>query len=109
MLSDMQEKVIDPQLQKMEDYQKQQAKNFGIDPEDVGIQGDFNRAKPQDYAPPAGTSAKATAHSTGKPPAGAKPFGPPGVYILPSGHKFMDGVEYYEKEKGSGRWIPVMK
>jgi hypothetical protein len=109
MVDETERTLIDPQLQKLEDSQRAHAKQYGLNPEDVMIEGDFNRAKPQDDAPPAGTSTKATPHSTVKPPAGAKPFGPPGVYILPSGHKFMDGVEYYEKEKGSGRWIPVMK
>jgi hypothetical protein len=109
MVDETERTLIDPQLQKLEDNQRAHAKQYGLNPEDVMIQGDFNRAKPQDDAVPAGTSAKATPHSTGKPPAGAKPFGPPGVYILPSGHKFMDGVEYREKEKGSGLWIPVMK
>jgi hypothetical protein len=107
MVDETERTLIDPQLQKLEDSQRAHAKQYGLDPEDVMIQGDFNRAKPQEASAPAGT--KPTPHSTVKPPAGAKPFGPPGVYILPSGHKFMDGVEYYEKEKGSGRWIPVMK
>jgi hypothetical protein len=107
MVDETERTLIDPQLQKLEDSQRAHAKQYGLDPEDVMIQGDFNRAKPQEDSAPAGT--KPTPHSTVKPPAGAKPFGPPGVYILPSGHKFMDGVEYYEKEKGSGRWIPVMK
>jgi hypothetical protein len=107
MVDETERTLIDPQLQKLEDSQRAHAKQYGLNPENVMIEGDFNRAKPQDDAAPAG--AKSTPHSTVKPPAGAKPFGPPGVYILPSGHKFMDGVEYYEKEKGSGRWIPVMK
>jgi hypothetical protein len=109
MVDEAERTLVDPQLQKLEDNQRAHAKQYGLNPEDVMIEGDFNRAKPQNDAAPAGTSAKATPHSTGKPPAGAKPSGQPGVYILPSGHKFMDGVEYQEKEKGSGRWLPVMK
>jgi hypothetical protein len=77
MLGDMQDKVIDPQLQKMEDYQKQQAKRFGIDPEGVGIQGDFNRAKPQAEIP-----------------AGAKPTAVPGVHALPNGAMLLNGKQY---------------
>jgi hypothetical protein len=77
MLSDMQDKVIDPQLQKMEDYQKRQAENFGINPEGVGIQGDFNRTKPQAAAP-----------------AGAKPTAVPGVHALPNGVMLLNGKQY---------------
>jgi hypothetical protein len=77
MLSEMQDKVIDPELQKMEDYQKQQAQNFGIDPELVGIQGDFNRTKPQAEAP-----------------AGAKPTAVPGVHALPNGVMLLNGKRY---------------
>jgi hypothetical protein len=109
MVEETERTLIDPQLQKLEDNQRAHAKQYGLNPEAIMIQGDFQRAKPQVAAAPAGTSAKPTPPSPGKPPAGAKPFGPPGVYLLPSGHKFMDGVEYREKEKGSGLWIPVMK
>ena len=42
-LEDMRDKVVDPQLQKLEDDQREHAKKYGLDPENIEVQGQFNR------------------------------------------------------------------
>jgi hypothetical protein len=44
MLTEMQSKVIDPALVKLEQQQKAHAKRYGLDPDLIELQGDFNRA-----------------------------------------------------------------
>jgi hypothetical protein len=43
MLTEMQSKVIDPALVKLEQQQKTHAKRYGLDPDLIELQGDFNR------------------------------------------------------------------
>jgi hypothetical protein len=43
MLTEMQSKVIDPALVKLEQQQKAHAKRYGLDPDLIELQGDFNR------------------------------------------------------------------
>jgi hypothetical protein len=46
MLDGMQNSVIDPSLTRIEDGQKKHAQGYGLDPEQIEVQGDFNRVKP---------------------------------------------------------------
>lgn len=51
MMSDMKSKTIEPALAKLESDQKAHAKGYGLDPDQVAIQGDFNRnAKASKYS-----------------------------------------------------------
>jgi hypothetical protein len=77
MVDETERTLIDPQLQNLEDSQRAHAKQYGLNPEDIMIQGDFNRAKPQAAVP-----------------AGAKPTAVPGVHALPKGVMLLNGKQY---------------
>jgi len=46
MLDDMEQKVIDPALNNLEQGMKKRAKGYDLDPDQVELQGDFTRTKP---------------------------------------------------------------